>query len=123
VICYNRRGKQRATATAFANRLAGKPVGQADEGGIAMLKYHAAFYREDDGWYIVSLLDFPGVNTQGKNLREARHMIRDALQLMAECYLEEGKALPKPKPKASDKEAAFHETVGLEVRARVLARS
>ena len=27
-----------------------------------MLEYHAAFYKypEDDGWYVVSVLDFPG---------------------------------------------------------------
>ena len=35
-----------------------------------MLEYHAAFYKypEDDGWYVVSVLDFPGVNTQGRTL-------------------------------------------------------
>ena len=66
-----------------------------------MLEYHAAFYKfpEDDGWYVVSVLDFPGVNTQGRTLREARFMVKDALQLMAECYLEEGRTLPKPNPK------------------------
>ena len=38
-----------------------------------MLEYHAAFYKypEDDGWYVVTVLDFPGVNTQGRTLREA----------------------------------------------------
>jgi len=72
-----------------------------------MLEYHAAYYKhvEDDGWYTVSVLDFPGVNTQGKTLREARFMVRDALQLMAECYLEEGRTLPKPNPKAADETA------------------
>ena len=88
-----------------------------------MLKYHAAYYREESGWYVVSVLDFPGVNTQGKTLREARYMVRDALQLMAECYVEEGKALPKPNAKASDKEADLQETVALELRARVLAKT
>jgi predicted RNase H-like HicB family nuclease len=72
-----------------------------------MLEYHAAFYKypEDDGWYVVSVLDFPGVNTQGRTLREARFMVKDALKLMAECYLEEGRTLPKPNPKARDPEA------------------
>lgn len=51
-----------------------------------MLEYHAAYYKfpEDDGWYVVSVLDFPGVNTQGRTLREARLMVKDALQLMVE---------------------------------------
>ena len=51
-----------------------------------MLEYHAAFYKlkEDDGWYVVSVLDFPGVNTQGRNMREARANLREALQLILE---------------------------------------
>lgn len=88
-----------------------------------MLKYHAAYYRDKSGWYVVSLLDFPGVNTQGKTLREARSMIKDALKLMVECYLDDGLALPRPDPKAKDKDADFQETVALEVRARVMAKT
>ena len=85
-----------------------------------MLEYHAAYYRfeEDDGWYVVSVLDFPGVNTQGRTMREARFMVKDALQLMVECYLEEGRRLPKPNPKAKDPAAKRIETVRLEVRVR-----
>lgn len=83
-----------------------------------MLKYHAAFYKEDDGWYVVSVLDFPGINTQGKNLREARFMVKDAIKLMAEYYLEEGKTLPRPNPKATDPEATRLETVRLEIFVR-----
>ena len=85
-----------------------------------MLEYHAAYYRfkEDDGWYVVSMLDFPGINTQGRTLREARFMVKDALQLMVECYLEEGTTLPKPNPKATDPTAKRIEKVRLEVRVR-----
>ena len=88
-----------------------------------MLEYHAAYYQfpEDDGWYVVSLLDFPGVNTQGKTLREARWMIKDALKLMAECYLHEGKALPKPNPRAKDRKAMLVEKIRLELHVRTLA--
>jgi len=82
-----------------------------------MLEYHAAYYRfaEDGGWYVISVLDFPGVNTQGRTLREARLMVKDALQLMVECYLEEGKSLPKPNPKAKDAAAKRIEKVRLRV--------
>ena len=82
-----------------------------------MLEYHAAYYKhmEDDGWYVVSVLDFPGVNTQGKTLREARNMVKDALQLMVECYLEEGRTLPKPNPMAKDPTAKRIEKVRLQV--------
>ncbi|MBI2805791.1 MAG: type II toxin-antitoxin system HicB family antitoxin [Planctomycetes bacterium] len=90
-----------------------------------MLTYHAAFYKfeEDDGWYVVSVLDFPGVNTQGKTLREARLMVKDALKLMAESYLEEGRPLPRPNPKAFDSEARRIEQIplGIQVHAPVPA--
>ena len=83
-----------------------------------MPEYHAAFYRfaEDEGWYVVTVLDFPGVNTQGRTLREARSMVKDALQLMVECYLEEGRKLPRPNPKASDPAAKRIERIRLQVR-------
>lgn len=87
-----------------------------------MLKYHAAYYRGDEGWIVVSVLDFPGVNSQGKTVRAARAMIKDALALMAECYLDEGRPLPPPNPKAKDKEAEFQEEIGLIVRAKALAQ-
>jgi predicted RNase H-like HicB family nuclease len=83
-----------------------------------MLEYHAAYYRypEDDGWYFVKLLDFPGVASQGRTLRSARWMIRDALKLMAECLLERGQPLPKPNPRAKDKKAELVEPVRVSIR-------
>src|SRR5207244_13178893 len=66
-----------------------------------MLEYHAAYYRnpEDEGWYVVEMLDFPGVVSQGKTLKSARRMIRDALRVMLEWYIEDGKPLPRPNPR------------------------
>ena len=55
-----------------------------------MLEYHAAFFKQADGWYVVEMMDFPGVHSQGKTLRSARVMIRDAMKLMAECLVEGG---------------------------------
>ena len=84
-----------------------------------MLKYHAAYYQDGD-WYAVTLLDFPGVNSQGRTLKQARYMIKDALKLMAECYVDQGRALPKPKRKIRDRIAVFQEKIGLEFHARSL---
>jgi predicted RNase H-like HicB family nuclease len=83
-----------------------------------MLQYHAAYYKQDDGWYVVSILDFPGVHSQGKNLREARLMIKDALKLTIEYYLDEGLKLPKPKAKSVDASATKVEKIRLEVLLR-----
>jgi len=62
------------------------------------------------------VLDFPGVVSQGRTLRAARLMARDALKLMAACVVERGDPLPKPNPRARGKKAAFLETIPLKTR-------
>ncbi|MCI0685486.1 MAG: type II toxin-antitoxin system HicB family antitoxin [Gemmataceae bacterium] len=81
-----------------------------------MLQYHAAYYKIEDGWFMAKVLDFPGVITQGKNLVIARRMLRDALREMALWNLEEGRPLPMPNPKATDRKASHFERVRLTVR-------
>jgi predicted RNase H-like HicB family nuclease len=83
-----------------------------------MLEYHAAYYEIEDGWYMAKVLDFPGALSQGRTLKSAQRMIRDALRLMAEGRVEEGKPLPRPNPRATDKQAAFLETIPLRIRAQ-----
>jgi len=82
-----------------------------------MLEYHAAYYPIEDGWYMVRVLDFPGTITQGKDLEDARMMVRDALKLMAECTLELGNPLPRPNPRARSKKAFLVEPIRLAIRA------
>ena len=81
-----------------------------------MMEYHAAYYHGDDGWIVAKVLDFPGAHSQGKTLRSARRMIRDALRLMAETHIEMGEPLPTPNPKAKDKSAIFMETIPVSIR-------
>jgi predicted RNase H-like HicB family nuclease len=81
-----------------------------------MLEYHAAYYPIEKGWYLARVLDFPGTISEGKDLEEARWMIRDALRLMAEAILERGEALPRPDPTASDKKAVLIEPIRLGLR-------
>lgn len=88
-----------------------------------MLEYHAAYYQIEDGWYMAKVLDFPGTISQGRTLKSARRMIRDALRLMAECTLDDGKPLPPPNPRARDKKAVFTEKIPLQIRAQTGAVS
>ncbi len=81
-----------------------------------MLEYHAAFFREPSGWYVVEVVDFPGVLSQGKTLKSARSMIRDALKQMAEAYVEQGRPLPRPNSRAKAARADFFESVRLSIR-------
>jgi predicted RNase H-like HicB family nuclease len=78
-----------------------------------MLEYHAAYFRGDDGWIVGEVLDFPGALSQGKTLKSARNMIRDALRVMAETLIEDGQGLPRPNPRANDKKAIFSEKIPL----------
>jgi predicted RNase H-like HicB family nuclease len=88
-----------------------------------MLEYHAAYYEIEDAWYMAKVLDYPGVLSQGRTLRSARRMIRDALRLMAQCDMEEGRPLPKPNARARDKKAVFQETIPLTFRVQTGAVS
>lgn len=88
-----------------------------------MLEYHASYYEIEDGWYMAKVLDFPGVASQGRTLRSARRMIRDALRLAVECLTEEGRTLPRPNPRASDRKAVFEEKISLRIRAQTGAVS
>jgi len=88
-----------------------------------MLEYHAAYYRQESGWYVVEVLDFPGALSQGRTMLSARRMIRDALRMLAEALVEEGKPLPRPDPRAKAKNADFLETIRLRLRVQCEAGS
>lgn len=84
-----------------------------------MLEYHAAYFKQDDGWYLVEVTDFPGVSSQGKTLRSAQNMIRDALKMTAACRFEQGRTLPVPNAKARPTLGAkpdFVEAIPLQTR-------
>jgi len=77
-----------------------------------MLTYRAMYKFLDDGVH-AEVLDFPGVISCGKDLNEARAMLRRALVDMAETNLGVGDALPKPNPSATDAEADLEEPIHL----------
>jgi len=77
-----------------------------------MLTYRAMYKFLDDGVH-AEVLDFPGVISCGKDLNEARAMLRSALVDMAETNLGRGESLPKPNPRATDPEADLEEPIHL----------
>ena len=72
-----------------------------------MLQYHVAFYLPSppDKMVVAEVLDFPGVASQGFDLRDARSMIAGALEDLAQLYLEQGRALSVPKASVEDARA------------------
>jgi len=64
---------------------------------------------------VAEVLDFPGVVSQGFDLADARLMIASALEDVAQMHLEQGKALPVPKPDAMEADADLIELLPLSV--------
>ncbi|MEX0702439.1 MAG: type II toxin-antitoxin system HicB family antitoxin [Planctomycetales bacterium] len=87
------------------------------------LEYTAAYHQGEEGWIIAEIVDFPGVASQGRTLKSAQRMIRDALQFMAECMIEEGQPLPRPNPRAGRRKAIHTEKIPLRIRVRAGAAS
>ena len=77
-----------------------------------MLTYKAMYKFLDDGVH-AEVLDFPGVITCGKDLDEARRLLKSALTDMAETHLLHGEPLPMPDPTKSDDEADIEEPIYL----------
>ncbi len=61
-----------------------------------------AVYQKRDRWYIAWVEEIPGVNTQGRTLKEARENLKEALKLVLEANRElasrrqEGTVLREP---------------------------
>ncbi len=55
-----------------------------------------AVYKKHKNWYLGWIEEIPGVNTQGKTLKEAKSNLKEALQLILETnrFLAE-RSLPK----------------------------
>jgi predicted RNase H-like HicB family nuclease len=70
----------------------------------------------DDGVH-AEVLDFPGVITCGRDLEEARRLLRSALSDMAETTLQHGEPLPTPNPAATDAESDLEEPIHLLLQA------
>jgi predicted RNase H-like HicB family nuclease len=49
-----------------------------------MKQHFTAVYKKNGKWYSAWIEEVPGVNTQGKTLKEARENLREALTLIIE---------------------------------------
>ena len=77
-----------------------------------MITYRAMYKFLPDGVH-AEVLDFPGVISCGRDIDEARRLLRGALVDMAETSMQEGEALPQPNPAATDSEAGLEEPIHL----------
>jgi predicted RNase H-like HicB family nuclease len=51
-------------------------------------EYKVLYQPIEDGWIMATAPDLPGAVTQGRNLSEARKMIKEAVELLLQSYRE-----------------------------------
>jgi predicted RNase H-like HicB family nuclease len=49
-------------------------------------EYQVVYQEVEDGWIMATVPELPGAVTQGKDMNEARTMIREAVELLLESY-------------------------------------
>lgn len=51
-------------------------------------EYTVVYQTVEDGWIMASVPELPGAVTQGRDMEEARSMIKEAVELLLESYRE-----------------------------------
>ena len=49
-------------------------------------EYSVAYQTIEDGWIMATVQELPGAVTQGRNMDEARAMIKEAVELLLQSY-------------------------------------
>lgn len=49
-------------------------------------EYSVVYQEVEDGWVMATVPELPGAVTQGRDLAEARSMIKEAVELLLESY-------------------------------------
>jgi predicted RNase H-like HicB family nuclease len=49
-------------------------------------EYSVVYQEVEDGWIMATVPEVPGAVTQGRDLAEARSMIKEAVELLLESY-------------------------------------
>jgi predicted RNase H-like HicB family nuclease len=56
---------------------------------MSQLKFTAIYEEAEEGGFIGYVAELPGANTQGETLEETRENLKEAVELLLECYREE----------------------------------
>ncbi len=52
------------------------------------MKHFTALFERTGGWWIASVAEIPGANTQGKTLKEARKNLKESLKMVLQANRE-----------------------------------
>ena len=59
-------------------------------------EYTVVYQPIEDGWIMATVPELPGAVTQGRTMKEAREMIKEAVELLLESYRENAtKEMPR----------------------------
>lgn len=61
---------------------------------MSALTFHAVYEDAGEGWVYAHVPELPEVHTQGKDLDEARKMVRDAIELVLDERRSRGEPIP-----------------------------
>jgi predicted RNase H-like HicB family nuclease len=61
---------------------------------MSALTFHAVYEDAGEGWVYAHVPELPEVHTQGKDLDEAREMVRDAIELVLDWRRAHGEPIP-----------------------------
>ena len=53
------------------------------------MKFTAIYEKADEGGYVGYVAELPGANTQGETLEETPENLRDAVEMLLDCYRED----------------------------------
>lgn len=53
------------------------------------LKFTAIYEEAEEGGFIGYVAELPGANTQGETLAETRENLKDAVEMLLDCYRED----------------------------------
>jgi predicted RNase H-like HicB family nuclease len=62
---------------------------------MSALTFNAVYEDAGEGWIYAHVPELPEVHTQGKDLEEAREMVRDAIELVLDDRRERGEPIPE----------------------------
>jgi predicted RNase H-like HicB family nuclease len=62
---------------------------------MSALTFNAVYEDAGEGWIYAHVPELPEVQTQGKDLEEAREMVRDAIELVLDERRARGEPIPE----------------------------
>jgi predicted RNase H-like HicB family nuclease len=53
---------------------------------MSEMKFTAIYEEAVEGGYVAYVAELPGANSQGETLEEARENLKDAVEMLLDCY-------------------------------------